>query len=193
MELEAFLLVKEPFNETSDYINQPLDDKVRLNAALSNFMWEEADACTKNHTGMIHIHKVIETIDENVVGVYMNDVIYEPSFYQTMAKMIDQDMFPIYNVIWFGLYPLENGVGAYTDGLEKLGYHEIEVSSIGEPMAVLDFIKDTALYVIMNNVIFKDGETIGLTIEQVLTIHLGESEIFDTPTFRIDDPFLTNL
>ena len=52
MELEAFLLVKEPFNETSDYINQPLDDKVRLNAALSNFMWEEADACTKNHTGM---------------------------------------------------------------------------------------------------------------------------------------------
>ncbi len=38
----------------------------------------------------------------------------------------------------------------------------------------------------MNNVVFKDGETIGLTIEQVLTIHLGESEIFDTPTFRID-------
>ena len=111
MELEAFLLVKEPFNETSNYINQPLDDKVRLNAALSNFMWEEADACTKNHTGMIHIHKTIETIqtdcplfveevcsniDENVVGVYMNDVIYEPSFYQTMAKMIEQDMFPIY-------------------------------------------------------------------------------------------------
>lgn len=180
MELDAFLLVKEPFNETSNYINQPLDDKVRLNAALSNFMWEEADAYTKNHTGMIHIHKTIETIqtdcplfveevcsniDENVVGVYMNDVIYEPSFYQTMAKMIDQDMFPIYNVIWFGLYPLENGVGAYTDGLEKLSYHEIEVSSIGEPMAVLDFIKDTALYVIMNNVVFKDGETIGLTIE----------------------------
>ena len=62
MELDAFLLVKEPFNETSGYINQPLDDKVRLNAALSNFMWEEADACTKNHTGMIHIHKTIETI-----------------------------------------------------------------------------------------------------------------------------------
>ena len=58
MELEAFLLVKEPFNETSNYINQPLDDKVRLNAALSNFMWEEADACTKNHTGMIHIHMI---------------------------------------------------------------------------------------------------------------------------------------
>lgn len=37
MELDAFLLVKEPFNETSDYINQLLDDKVRLNAALSNF------------------------------------------------------------------------------------------------------------------------------------------------------------
>ena len=50
MELDAFLLVKEPFNETSGYINQPLDDKVRLNAALSNFMWEEADACTKNHS-----------------------------------------------------------------------------------------------------------------------------------------------
>ena len=92
MELDAFLLVKEPFNETSDYINQPLDEEVRLNGALSNFMWEEADACTKNHTGMIHIHKTIETIqtdcplfveevcsrmDENVVGVYMNDVIYE--------------------------------------------------------------------------------------------------------------------
>lgn len=122
----------------------------------------------------------------------MNDVIYEPSFYQTMAKMIDQDMFPIYNIIWFGLYPLDSGVGAYTDGLEKLGYHEIELTSIGEPMEVLDFIKDTALYVIMNDVTFKDGETIGLTIEQVLTIHLGESEIFDTPTFRIDDPFLTN-
>ena len=40
MELDAFLLVKEPFNETSGYINQPLDDKVRNNEALSNLIWE---------------------------------------------------------------------------------------------------------------------------------------------------------
>lgn len=32
MELEAFLLVKEPFNETSDYINHPLDTKIVFNA-----------------------------------------------------------------------------------------------------------------------------------------------------------------
>ena len=99
MELEAFFLFNEPLNKTTDYIDHPLDEQVRLNGALSNFMWEEADACTKNHTGMIHIHKTIETIqtdcplfveevcsrmDENVVGVYMNDVIYEPSFYQML-------------------------------------------------------------------------------------------------------------
>lgn len=47
MELEAFLLVKEPLNETTDYIDHPLDEEVRLNGALSNFMWEEADECTK--------------------------------------------------------------------------------------------------------------------------------------------------
>ena len=56
MELEAFLLVKEPLNDRIDYIGHPLDEEVRLNAALSNFMWEEADACTKNHMNMIHIH-----------------------------------------------------------------------------------------------------------------------------------------
>ena len=45
---------------------------------------------------------------------------------------------------------------------------------------------------VLEGLLYVQGD-LGLTIEQVLTIHLGESEIFDTPTFRIDDPFLTNL
>ena len=39
MELDAFLLVKEPFNETSDYINHPLDEEVRAPSMCTYIRW----------------------------------------------------------------------------------------------------------------------------------------------------------
>lgn len=211
MNIEAYLLLKGSqsiqVEEYVTYINAPLDEEIRLNSALSNYMWEEADQITKEHDGLINVsmpvidiqtdcirfvEKVCSLINDYVVGIYMNDVIYEPEFYLTMAKMIEQELFPVYNIIWFGLYPSGDKIGAYTDGLETLGYHEIELSSMGEPMEIIEFLKDTANYVIANDVTFKDGETIGLTIEQVLKISLGSSDVFDTDTFKIEDPFYEN-
>lgn len=210
MELSAYLLLKEPKNIQNEYVdlfNRTLDEETRHYSALNNYMWEEADQITKEHQAIAEVFMPVEDvekscnkfvelicslIDDNVIGVYMNDVIYEPEFYRTMGKMVDQEMFPIYNVVWFGLYPSDNKVGAYTNGLETLGYHEIELTSVGDPMDIIEFLKDASLYVITNNVHFKDGETIGLTMDQVLKIKYGPSDVFNGDTFKIEDPFYEN-
>lgn len=210
MELNAYLLLKEFKDIQNEYVTSfdyALDEETRHYSALNNYMWEEADETTQQHTAITEVFMPLDDvetscnqfvklicslIDDNVVGVYMNDVIYEPEFYLTMGKMIDQELFPIYNVVWFGLYPFNNKVGAYTNGLETLGYHEVELTSVGDPMDIIEFLKDTALYVITNDVHFKDGETIGLTMEQVLKIEYSPSNIFNGDTFKIEDPFYEN-
>lgn len=207
-QLEATLLLKQPCSIKTEscvtYLSFPLDETIRINSSYNNYMWEEAVTLTKNHQAQIKVHmpveniqttvplfvkKVCSFIDNNIQGIYMNDVIYEPEFYLNMAKMIDQELFPIYNTIWIGLYPLEEGIGAYTDGLEALGYREIETRTKGDALKTIEFMRDAALYVITHDVQFKDGETIGLTVDQILSIHLSESEVFNNETFKIDDPF----
>lgn len=157
--------------------------------AASNFMWPGAVDAAKAHKAQlivaimgrelgakeagIVLAKVVATCckNENVLGVYANETVYAPDFYANCSQMIKDDMFPVLNLVWFGLYGSEDGVSAYTCGLADYGKDEIEILNSKEnPNDIRAILVDIALYVIENDVVLSDGETIGFTPEQKLSI-----------------------
>ncbi|MNN70996.1 hypothetical protein D3C81_1868930 [compost metagenome] len=73
--------------------------------------------------------------------------------------------------MFIGLYTQEQKACAYTVGLNKFGKDEIEVlKSENDLSEVFGFMHSIISYVIGYSVILQDGQTIGFTADQKLSI-----------------------
>ena len=160
--------------------------------ARFNYMWRDAVAVTKTHqahmivTVMGHADprasgtlfaKALATLCkwDNTIGVYYNDVVAEPRFMVAVSDLIRQDQFPLLSLVWFGLGRSEKGIDAYTCGLRKFGKDELEIlNSDKDPGEIRGFLMNIAAYVIGEDVILHDGETIGVSNEQRVKIVRSE-------------------
>ena len=92
-----------------------------------------------------------------------------------MSEMIENGDLPLFDLIWFGLCGGEDGVSAYTCGMKCFGKDEMEiVDSKENPGEIRDLLINIATYVIFEDVILHDGETIGMSAEQRLKIRKSE-------------------
>lgn len=53
-----------------------------------------------------------------VLGIYTGEVVYAPDYYQRFSGMLEEDLFPIYNLVWIGLY---NGKRGFAPTLAECG------------------------------------------------------------------------
>lgn len=188
-----------PYEEIEDY-------------AARNYLWKEGTKEIRKHK--VHIlaaviggdgdmepeeaGELIVKIDYSCfklfggIGVYTGDVVYEREHYMKLAKaFLDDDMFPIYNLVWFGLYRGDaigkSGVCGYTGGMRNFGYDEIEViGSNASPKELQEFLADIAGYVISEKVVLNDGETIGFSEEQKLPITKSAGVAVQGSTLKIE-------
>lgn len=156
------------------------DGEAELNAR-NNYMWPEAEQTAKDHKahimaavlgdapllekGQLFV-KLLACCcrQKNATGVYTSGTVFEPRFYEEFAGIMKEGGLPIFNWIWFGLYRSEKGVCCYTYGMRIFGKDEMEVLDAGaQPFEVRDFLSDMAAYVLEDDVILKDGETIGFS------------------------------
>lgn len=160
--------------------------------AQQNYMWKEAEATVKSHNahimisvlgadksldGGIFFDKALSVIckDSNALGVYVNDVVFQPQFFLASAEMIKEDILPMVTLVWIGMNRSGKGINAYTSGLCKFGKDEIEILDTDEnPNELHDFLLDIAEYVLEEDVILHDGETIGMSSTQRLKITKSE-------------------
>ena len=167
--------------------NQIPMEEVAYHAQM-NYMWQEAEATVKSHNaqlmisvmgadqsleGGIFLNKALSVIckDANTLGVYYNDVVLQPQFFLASAEMIKQDMLPLMTLVWIGMARSGKGISAYTSGLHNFGKDEIEILDTDEnPKELHDFLLDIAGYVLEEDVILHDGETIGVSNTQRLKI-----------------------
>lgn len=92
--------------------------------------------------------------------------MFEPKFYQDFAQIVKEDELPVYNLIWFGLYRTEQGLNAYTYGMDVFGKSEMEVLNVdADPADLREFLANIASYVLEYDVTLRDGETIGFSEE----------------------------
>ena len=157
--------------------------------AENNYMWDDAVKIAKEHCA--HIMVAVLGKEEDLLekgklftklvaaccrqkyatGVYTSGVVFEPRFYEGFADMLQNDELPIFNWIWFGLYRDENGMNAYTYGMDVFGKDEMEVlGTDAEPSNLRDFLASLVSYVLENDVELHDGETIGFSAGDKRTI-----------------------
>ncbi len=162
----------------------PVPNHEAAENAANNYMWKEAVEAAEEHkahllvavlgkeTDLLERGKLFVKItasccrQNNATGVYTSGTVFEPQFYADFAEVMKENGLPVYNWIWFGLYRNENGVCCYTYGMNIFGKDEMEIlDAAAEPAEVRDFLSNLVFYVLENDVILNDGETIGFSAE----------------------------
>ena len=183
----------------------PIPDGEAEYAAANNFMWKDGAEQVKQHkahilvaqlgrdlppaeSGVTLVKAVVSACkQEGVLGIYTGDIVLEPAYYMEFAKVLEDDEFPITNLVWVGLHSNEKGLCGYTAGMRNFGYDEMEVLNSGaEPMELLDFLTSIANYVITDDVILQDGETIGFTAEQKCAITKSKGVAVEGDSLKIE-------
>ena len=174
-------------------------------SAENNWMWEEAVEVTKTHKAHIVVAilgdeedlisrgllytKIMATCckQEKAIGVFTSGVVFEPSYYMKAAEMIRDGELPIFTWVWFGLYRTKNGLSTYTYGMKTFGKLELEILDVDEEVGkLLSFISSISSYILQDDVEFKDGETIGLSEEDIHQITLSKGVALpDQDTLKI--------
>ena len=168
------------------------NEEAEINAE-NNWMWEEAVEVTKTHKAHIVVAilgdeedlisrgllytKIMATCckQEKAIGVFTSGVVFEPSYYMKSAEMIRDGELPIFTWVWFGLYRTENGLSTYTYGMKDFEKLELEILDADEDAGkLLSFISAIASYILQDDVKLKNGETIGLSEEDIHQITLSK-------------------
>lgn len=189
------------------FMPTPVPDREAEENAKANYIWSKAVEVAKNHKA----HLMIAVINygctaleaamfytkfasvclkqENATGIYTCGNVFSPHFYCNVADMMKQGELPVPDWVYFGLYRTEKGMCGYTYGLADFGYDEIEVlDTNAKPQELRDFMLDIAYYVISQNIVLKDGETIGFTPEQKLSITKSAGVALNRLTLKIEYP-----
>lgn len=178
--------------------------------AKANYMWRDAEKIVARHAAHLIVTvlgegdmlkranvyvKICSSLmgQENAVALYSEGAVYAPQMFRDFAGVLkDNDMagaVPILNLVWFGLYGDGKNAGVYTYGMRRLGKEEIEVyvpQSLANFEQIRSFLVSVAAYVIGEDVILRDGETIGFTAEQKLPIKVSPGIAVDGKTIKID-------
>ena len=173
--------------------------------ARSNYLWSGAVEAAHNHRahlivaimgtepdileqGILFVKLLSSCCSQkNVLGIYSSGTVFEPRFYEGCAQIIKKNEFPILNCIWFGLWQRGSGICCYTYGMSAFGKDEMEVlDADAKPSDVRDFLLNMASYVLENDVMLNDGETIGFSAEDKYSITRSEGAALPGMTLKIE-------
>lgn len=186
-------------------VDNPVPDGEAEEWARINYLWDGADKVARKHKA--HVLVLMATEDEDVMscagdfvrivcaalkqkcvtGVEMNDVLLSPEYYMKEAKSaFANGEVPLHNLVWIGVHADDTHMGFYTYGLRQLGKEEIEVYADADLGDIRAYVVMLALYVLSYDVTLRDGETIGFSEEQKLTIKLSEGIAIEGDTLKVE-------
>ena len=113
------------------------------------------------------------------LGVFWGSsgTVHAPLPFCETAAAIGPDRLPVEIWVGFGLIPEDGEThSVYTSGLEDFGMQEIEIhSSQRDPQFLYERLFDVVHYVLKRDVLLHDGETIGITDTERITIQQTQS------------------
>ncbi|MCP1181713.1 DUF4261 domain-containing protein [Paenibacillus sp. 1781tsa1] len=185
------------------HIEAPVPDrKVEENARL-NILWREAEQVTSRHQSQIIVSVLNATnaIEGHVLftqtasallqldhalAIYMAPLVVEASQYVETSRGIKHDELPVSLWIFIGLFQNAEGASAYTYGLRNFGKEEMEIIQSAESLSdVFEMMFMTTTYVVENDVTLHDGETLGFSAEQKLSISLSKGVATEGNSLKI--------
>lgn len=154
----------------------------------NNVFWEGGAELVQQHTGHVVVaimragdamtQSLMYTMVassllklEGAIGIYQAPTVLPADYFVMVAESIREETLPVPTWIYYGLYPDGDRFSGYTCGMTYFGLDEIEViQSKSEPVDIYDFLMDVTYYVIDNEVVLNDGETLGFSEEQTFTV-----------------------
>ncbi len=122
----------------------------------------------------------------NTIGIYQIPTVFPSDYFVMVSDSIREDVLPVPTWIYFGIYPDGDDFSGYTYGMTYFGMDEIEViKTKAEPAELYDFLMDVAYYVIDNEVVLADGETLGFSEEQKLPVTRSEGVAVEGESIKI--------
>ena len=183
----------------------PIPNNEAVDNAKTNYRWKDAVKVAEEHKAHILVSllrepnlvegaklytKIISALtkQDNCTGINVLGTVLNPDMYRDFTKYYEEnDMFPVENMIFIGLYASEGEkINAYTYGMEGFGKKEMEIlSSSQSPEDVYYFLQGVADYVITSDVILQDGETIGFSAEQKIPISQSKGIAVNGTTLKL--------
>ncbi|MDE7230199.1 MAG: DUF4261 domain-containing protein [Oscillospiraceae bacterium] len=178
--------------------------------AKANYMWKDAEKVVARHGAHLLVTvmgdgdmmkrarlyvKVTASLlnQDTALALYSEGAVYQPEMFRDCAGMMKDNsmdkVLPILNLVWFGIYGDGKLSGVYTYGMRRFGKEEIEVyvpAAAADLNSIRNFLVSVAAYVIGEDVVLRDGETIGFSAEEKLPIKVSPGIAVDGSTVKID-------
>lgn len=178
--------------------------------AKANYMWKDAEKAVSRHKAHLIVTvlgegdmlkranvfvKISSSLmnQENAIALYSEGAVYSPQMFRDFSGVLKDENLagevPILNLVWFGIYGDGKNAGVYTYGMRRLGKEEIEIyvpQKAADFNQMRNFLVSVAAYVIGEDVILRNGETIGFSATEKLPIKLSPGIAVDGNTLKID-------
>ncbi len=125
----------------------------------------------------------------NSIGVYKGNqsLLIQKEDYLSEADTMSDDYLPLNLWIYFGLRTSDKGKSGYTYGLKEFKKSEMEVVNSSKSLEdIRGFLFNISHYVLDYDVIFKDGQTCGVSEEEKIKISMSKGEFVDGDTLKFD-------
>jgi hypothetical protein len=137
------------------------------------------------------LSKVLDSIliTSNAIAVYQGSqsLLIPRQQYLSYIGELEENGSPVMLWIYIGLKKIETGNCAYTYGLKDFQKTEIEIVNSKLSLEELfDFLFNISSYIIENNIILKNGETIGLTADQKIPIKLSKGQFVEGKSLKLE-------
>lgn len=192
---------------TASLMPAPIPNGEAVEAARTNYRWDGAVAAAEQHQAHLLVSALSSksiaptalakqyvkllasaTHQDGCLGIHILGTVMHPQMYYDFAKMYaENDDFPLENLVYIGLYADKNNtMSGYTYGLDQFGKKELEIiESTESPEEVYNFLQSIADYVITSNVVLNDGETIGFSKDQKISITVSAGMAVDGETIKL--------
>lgn len=122
----------------------------------------------------------------NALGIYQCNTVWLPEDFIQSADFMKEGEIPQPALVFTGLHQDENGVSCWTNGMRAFGKEEMEViNSMQSSYDVYGMMLNISAYLLEEDETLRDGETIGLTVDQKLTITLSEGVYVEGKSLKI--------
>jgi len=135
-------------------------------------------------------------VTTNALAVYLGDqsLLTTKEVYLHEASTMSSTHLPLNIWIYFGLRTYDNIPKLYTYGLVAFGKDEIEIlQSPKKWTETRELLFNIAHYVLMDDVVFKPGQTLGYTADQKIAITYSKGVFVPGKSFKLSyDSLVTN-
>lgn len=162
--------------------------------AMRNYLFDNAFEVLMNHTSHVAISIVegsgnpleesillskllaVATLQKGTTAIYTNGVLYEADMYYKGTEELRDDVLPMVNLVWVDIDFEEDGtVSLYTNGMEAFDQLNVEfLHCPWDPERAWNYILSVAGFVLTSGKELTDGDTVGRTEEEELTVHIDE-------------------